>query len=695
MLAVTSSAFADGTEALGAPSIAIAEGSGVSIGGVGLSVGSGCPDAFVPGDITVDVPAGATVQQVLMYWVGASTTATGDDSATVDGNPVTGTLIGGVTDFADFFCDGLGQTVDVQYSAYRADITGLGLFGPGSNTVSVDDLDGFDFVTDGAGILVIWDDGSANEIQIMDGLDMAFFQFNDPLDATTPVVFSFDASDTDRIAHLPNFVGSVHTGRPNVTEIITNGPNGETTTLFDIFNSNQGPDYDALTIPVTIPAGSTELSIELISADGTEPLGFPASFAWHTSGLVIEEPEEVECGECDGKVTHLELEFQGADGTTVKVVQKSQGNQHPTIFNQTVNNGDIIILDGVDIKNTLGPEIVIYEDGVLAAKIHTSCSQPIGPGLVVGNYEVLSGESRNGGTLCPVETPPPGPEDCECDGKVTFLTLQYNGAAAATIVVKQNDGTTVYDNSVNPGGQFTFSGVDQQGTLGPEITITTDGGNPINIHTSCSQPIGPGLVRGDFEVIEGASRNGGELCPLETVSLLGFNPVGSTTATAPVSSPVLKIASASTSDVSASLMPRAIRSAGFAGVSITPTPVAQPAQVVTETVVEEEAIVVDEGALVALELAYNGAVTTLVTAMQVVDGQLVTLFDGEVGSEASIHLSGVDAIGSFGSAIYLYEDGALAASISTAVDAISVGAMEGNFEVVAGQVMANDTFMTL
>ncbi|SHI49518.1 hypothetical protein SAMN05216261_0791, partial [Algibacter luteus] len=33
-------------------------------------------------------------------------------------------------------------------------------------------------------------------------------------------------------------------------------------------------------------------------------------------------------------------------------------------------------------------------------------------------------------------------------------------------------------------------------------------------HTSCSVEIGPGSIFGDFSVIGGASRNGGELCPI-------------------------------------------------------------------------------------------------------------------------------------------------------------------------------------
>jgi hypothetical protein len=32
--------------------------------------------------------------------------------------------------------------------------------------------------------------------------------------------------------------------------------------------------------------------------------------------------------------------------------------------------------------------------------IHTSCSKPIGPGLVFGAYTVVSGSSLDGGPLC-------------------------------------------------------------------------------------------------------------------------------------------------------------------------------------------------------------------------------------------------------------------------------------------------------
>ncbi|MFC1969501.1 collagen binding domain-containing protein, partial [Chloroflexota bacterium] len=254
----------------------------------------------------------------------------------------------------------------------------------------------------------------------------------------------------------------------------------------------------------------------------------------------------------------------------------------------------------------------------------TSCSQPIGPGLVRGDFEVIAGESREGGPLCPVyeepcegclkivkykdkngdgekdkdepllegwqftvtndegylwtgttdedgkivltgltsgwytveeDTPLPDGwintepggdppytqrveitcdrggryDDCdpvyfgnndeeglcgECEGKVTTLTLKYLGTSEAHIEVETKDGVVVFDGTVNPAGEFSFSGNDNKGTLGTKIKIYVNDKFASEIHTSCSQPIGPGLIKGDFEVIAGESREGGPLCPL-------------------------------------------------------------------------------------------------------------------------------------------------------------------------------------
>ena len=101
--------LADGTETLGPPGIFIESGTGIVAAGTGM--------ATQPGTIDITVPAGATVNQVLLYWEGQMTTnVAGDDTLVIDGNNVTGTLIGGQTFFFN----------NAYNSAFRADITGLG-----------------------------------------------------------------------------------------------------------------------------------------------------------------------------------------------------------------------------------------------------------------------------------------------------------------------------------------------------------------------------------------------------------------------------------------------------------------------------------------------------------------------------------------------------------------------------------------
>ncbi len=250
--------------------------------------------------------------------------------------------------------------------------------------------------------------------------------------------------------------------------------------------------------------------------------------------------EVTDCGPCRGKVTTLTLQYNGSAAAFVEVVQK----RSTTVFAATVLPGGQFTFSGADRHGTLGTEISVYVDGALHVKIHTSCSQPIGPGLVFGDFLVIAGASRDGGALCPDDTPPgecgdgvlDSGEQCDdgnlvdgdgcsanctvedtgcapCKGKVTTLTFQYNGAFAAFVEVDQKKPkTTIFADDLQPGDQFTVFGADRHGTMSTEIKIFVDGSHHVTIHTSCSQPIGPGMIFGDFEVLDGASKSGGLLC---------------------------------------------------------------------------------------------------------------------------------------------------------------------------------------
>ncbi len=311
----------DGTEELGVPSIAIADGSGFLEGGVGMvDTDTGNFDLIVPMD--------ATVVQVLLYWEGGTTSDAGDDTISINGTSVTGMGIGGPTNFFENY----------NFFAYRADITSLGMVVPGLNSFEITDFD-FDFSgndldeNNGAGILVIYDDGNLAELSLFDGLDLAFFDFAGSLNSTVPKTFTFNAEDTGRVADLVVFAGSVGENRPNQIKVTT--IDGDQ--IFnDVLGSDEGPLWDSHVILVDVPAGATELTVELISVNSNEPLG--ASMAWVGTGLSVPvtPPPELACigdyvwfdENMDGIQDDGEM---GVPGVEV-VLQDCQGNSLDNTF---------------------------------------------------------------------------------------------------------------------------------------------------------------------------------------------------------------------------------------------------------------------------------------------------------------------------------------------------------------------------
>lgn len=286
MLVLGVVAWADGTETLGPPTIAIEDGTSIVAAGIGL-------EDSQPGDITVDVPADATVKQVILYWGGDNLDQldkTDTDTISVGGNSVTGDFIGGNTVYLPTF---VGVT-------YRADITSLGLVNPGTSMFSVGGLD-FTRQQNGAGVLVIFDDGSpTSEIAVRDGNDYAFINFAPPLNATVAQTFNFTSANVDRAGLVDLFIGSVADDsgkfgfRPSSFEVTVGGV---TSVFSDQLNSNDGRYWDTVNLDVTIPAGADSLTVQVFSRDDGvfAPGNRPASLTWLTGGLAVVTPPKDVC----------------------------------------------------------------------------------------------------------------------------------------------------------------------------------------------------------------------------------------------------------------------------------------------------------------------------------------------------------------------------------------------------------------
>lgn len=262
----------DGSEALGPPTLDLASGSGLSHGGASLVGVATAP-------LTVVVPANATVRQVLLYWAGGTTAATGDDEISLDGVPVRGQLIGGPTWFYTY------QEQPYVFCAYRADITSLGLVGSGTTTLTVSD---FAFTTaavdenDGASLVVIWDDGTSSTISVRDGLDMAYFGFRGVLNGTEPQTFAVAPAAAPRLADLVILAASIGLDRPHRVVVTTAA--GQ-----QVFDDPLGDpadgQWDDRTLPVLIPAGVDHLTVQLVSTDSEQPRG--ASLGWVGAALAV------------------------------------------------------------------------------------------------------------------------------------------------------------------------------------------------------------------------------------------------------------------------------------------------------------------------------------------------------------------------------------------------------------------------
>jgi len=106
-----------------------------------------------------------------------------------------------------------------------------------------------------------------------------------------------------------------------------------------------------------------------------------------------------QCGECDGKVKRLRFRYHGQTAGLVRV----EGRRGEFIFQDTVQPNEEFEISGeglhLDHQNTLGTTINILVQNQQHVGIHTSCSEEIWAGQRYGDFEIVSGESRNNGML--------------------------------------------------------------------------------------------------------------------------------------------------------------------------------------------------------------------------------------------------------------------------------------------------------
>jgi hypothetical protein len=270
----------------------------LDVQGQGLSMASGAAGLETIGGggaVSVTVNIGGPVQAALLYWAGRDRPCPQsggtcvipsqpylDQALVFDGNPVTGTIIG--TE---------GQPVSgggpINNIGYLADVTNIvKARGTGSQSFSIADGDTSSnlFRLNGATLLVIYTDPSdtnSYRLIVFDGLDFAYGADPTPGDTrvTAPVTFNHGSSTAARQAQLLISVGDAEPDRPDEIDI-TNNPS-----VLNSLGGTAGPDWDSPVLTVSIPAGVSSTTVQLVSAPVDQN---PDSMLWTLGALRVPLP---------------------------------------------------------------------------------------------------------------------------------------------------------------------------------------------------------------------------------------------------------------------------------------------------------------------------------------------------------------------------------------------------------------------
>lgn len=270
----------------------------LDVQGQGLSMASGAAGLETIGGggaVTVTVNIGGPVQAALLYWAGRDRPCPQSGGACVipsqpyldqvlvfDGNPITGTIIG--TE---------GQPVSaggpINNIGYLADVTNIVKArgtGPQSFAIADGDTSSNLFRLNGATLLVVYTDPSdtnSYRLIVFDGLDFAYGAdpTPGPTQVTVPVTFNHGSDTSARQAQLLVSVGDAEPGRPDEIDI-TNNPS-----LLNTLVGAAGPDWDSPVIAVSIPAGVSSTTVQLVSAPVNQN---PDSMLWELGALRVPLP---------------------------------------------------------------------------------------------------------------------------------------------------------------------------------------------------------------------------------------------------------------------------------------------------------------------------------------------------------------------------------------------------------------------
>jgi len=331
-------------------------------------------------------------------------------------------------------------------------------------------------------------------------------------------------------------------GLVGVTVTLTDGATGATQNAVTdanggyLFKGLCGGSYTVAYEEASLPLGAEPVIVEVGDSKSDSDVS-PAIVT--LSGNAEKNPTIDfgfgKCLPCSGGVSGLSLRFLGPFPSQVDVTQADG----MLVFSGLVSPGEVFSffpLGGIGpISGGFGASITAMVNGLVDAKLDTTCNISVGPGSTFGSFSVYAGTSTGGGTLCPGaslgdicaggSTPSSlvivyTGEDCSasthsqgppaaCSGdpameSIAFVTVMTLGSSAGTVLfsgqVPINSGIPVDAPSLG------------LADLGPSLGLVASKVDPITggpgvglqkviIDTSCFQSLSVGDKFGSFWVV--------------------------------------------------------------------------------------------------------------------------------------------------------------------------------------------------
>lgn len=327
--------------------------------GVGLMGWGG-----VPRDLTVTV--GGPVRFALLYWAGrerpcVETPAAGsgdcsgvtqpfkDQQITLDGTPITGTIIGTETQPIT----GGGPILNI---GYFADVTALvSAKGVGTHNFSFGDGNAGSNLwrLDGATLLVAFTtpgDNNWYRVLVGDGLDSAFGPDPTPGETrvTAPYTFNHGINLSPRQAELWLALGDGTANRPDNVKISNNA------TIFNGLDGSDGAQWDTDKLTIDIPAGVGTTTVQAFSEPNNQN---PDSLLWEVAALRVRQLDAAPA-QCPitlnepGPPARVEVTIKDVGTGLAEILVTKSENADTVVPPFTAGTNDPVVLNSTKIDQT-------------------------------------------------------------------------------------------------------------------------------------------------------------------------------------------------------------------------------------------------------------------------------------------------------------------------------------------------------